>query len=81
MTDIKHYLGKSLWSEDDALPVDRERLESAIPRLTGMSGNRKERSPELEIDDGDCTWEIYPDWVICRSYPGNTAIYERKKNA
>lgn len=78
--DIRDYLGESVWSEDDALPHDRERLETAIPRLTGMSGNRKERTPELEIDGGDSAWEIYPEWVICRSYPGATGIYKRKKD-
>lgn len=75
--NIKDYLGECLWSEDDALPHDRERMDSAIPRITGMP--YRNRNPERVLDGGDCSWEIYPDWVLCFSYPGNTAIYRRKK--
>lgn len=75
----KALLGKLLWSEDDALPHDRETLHSAIPRITGMDPDRKKRNPDFTIDAGDCTWEVYPKWVICNSYPGNTAIYKRKE--
>ena len=76
---LEGLLGKRVWAEDDALPHDRERLGAALIRITGLGERKKHRQPEFEIDQGDATWEIYSDWVVCNSYPGNTAIYERRK--
>lgn len=75
--NVGDYLGESVWSEDDALPHDRERLDAAVLRIIGWK-DYKAVHRELEIDTGDAYWYVYPDWVICSSYPGNTAIYKRK---
>lgn len=75
---VGDYLVELVWAEDDALPPDRERLHQAVLRIIGWEDYKAVPS-ELEVDGGDCTWYIYPDWVICSSYPGQTAIYKRKK--
>ena len=77
-TDIRPYLGELVWSEDDAMPHDRERLNAAIKRIIGWK-DHKAVHRDLEVDGGDAYWYVYPDWVICASYPGNAAIYRRKK--
>lgn len=74
--DISPFLGKCIWSEDDALPHDRERLPAAWERITGSKWQG--RSPLLTVDGGDCLWELYQKYVVCTSFPGQTAIYERK---
>jgi hypothetical protein len=73
--ELKSILGATLYAEDDALPHDREKLVDAYRRITGteFSGRR----PLVTYENSDCTWEIYDKYVICRSYPGNNAIYER----
>lgn len=66
-----------VWMEDDALPHDRERLWPAVERLTGMRHGPEMPPPIEKVDGGDCTWLVYDQWVICVSFPGQTAIYRR----
>ena len=73
--ELKSIIGKPLWGEDDALPHDRVRIDTAYLQITGTPYTK--RVPLIVIDGGDCTWEILDKYVICRSYPGNNAIYER----
>lgn len=77
---MSDYLGDLVWSEDDALPPDRETMSKAMLRICGMAYHtHTERKPLIKFDIGDGVFEVYPEWVLFFSYPGNSAIYKRKK--
>lgn len=69
--------GKRLWLEDDGAlhDPDHDYLEDAFLRLTGK--HYEVENAEAFEDCGDAMLYDFGDWIVCSSYPGNSAIYEK----
>ena len=69
------FTGQCIWTEDDAVYIDKERLHQAWKRLFN---EKLDLSQSIVAEDNqDHMLHLMPNgYIACVSYPGNSAIYD-----